>query len=81
MFLGPLEQSKPWNTAGITGVSGFLKKLWKLYHSGENDSFYVSDSPPSEGLGEDYSIVTFICFTLFLSTVSIVNRQFSNAIF
>jgi leucyl-tRNA synthetase len=31
MFLGPLEQSKPWNTNGITGVSGFLKKLWKLY--------------------------------------------------
>ncbi|WP_072875966.1 leucine--tRNA ligase [Flagellimonas taeanensis] len=31
MFLGPLEQSKPWNTAGITGVSSFLKKLWKLY--------------------------------------------------
>ncbi|NJB36790.1 leucine--tRNA ligase [Croceivirga sp. JEA036] len=30
MFLGPLEQSKPWNTAGITGVHGFLKKLWKL---------------------------------------------------
>jgi leucyl-tRNA synthetase len=30
MFLGPLEQSKPWNTNGITGVSGFLKKLWKL---------------------------------------------------
>ncbi|HET8736109.1 MAG TPA: class I tRNA ligase family protein [Pricia sp.] len=34
MFLGPLEQSKPWNTAGITGVHSFLKKLWKLYHSG-----------------------------------------------
>lgn len=31
MFLGPLEQSKPWNTSGITGVHGFLKKLWKLY--------------------------------------------------
>lgn len=30
MFLGPLEQSKPWNTAGITGVHGFLKKLWRL---------------------------------------------------
>ena len=30
MFLGPLEQSKPWNTAGLTGVHGFLKKLWKL---------------------------------------------------
>ncbi|MFS4445629.1 leucine--tRNA ligase [Maribacter sp. 2307UL18-2] len=33
MFLGPLEQSKPWNTAGITGVHSFLKKLWKLYIS------------------------------------------------
>ena len=31
MFLGPLEQSKPWNTAGITGVHAFLKKLWRLY--------------------------------------------------
>ncbi|QRM88382.1 leucine--tRNA ligase [Lacinutrix sp. WUR7] len=35
MFLGPLEQAKPWNTSGITGVHGFLKKLWKLY-VGEN---------------------------------------------
>lgn len=52
MFLGPLEQAKPWNTAGITGVHSFLKKFWKLYHSGENDSFYVSDSPTLEGLGE-----------------------------
>ncbi|MDP5061556.1 MAG: class I tRNA ligase family protein, partial [Maribacter sp.] len=31
MFLGPLEQSKPWNTAGITGTHSFLKKLWRLY--------------------------------------------------
>ncbi|MGC1514153.1 MAG: class I tRNA ligase family protein, partial [Maribacter sp.] len=47
MFLGPLEQSKPWNTAGITGTHGFLKKLWKLYHSGSNGDFQVIDSPPS----------------------------------
>ncbi|RXJ52164.1 leucine--tRNA ligase [Gelidibacter gilvus] len=53
MFLGPLEQAKPWNTAGISGVNGFLKKLWKLYHQGENGSFYVNSSPPSEGLGEE----------------------------
>lgn len=52
MFLGPLEQSKPWNTAGITGVHSFLKKLWRLYHSGPNGEFYVSDAPPSEGQGE-----------------------------
>ncbi|WP_232829123.1 leucine--tRNA ligase [Aureibaculum luteum] len=47
MFLGPLEQAKPWNTAGITGVHGFLKKLWKLYHTGEDGAFFVSDVEPS----------------------------------
>jgi len=46
MFLGPLEQAKPWNTAGITGVHGFLKKLWKLY-SKEN-SFEVSEGKASD---------------------------------
>ncbi len=48
MFLGPLEQAKPWNTAGITGVHNFLKKLWKLYHSGDQGAFYVSDVGLSE---------------------------------
>lgn len=43
MFLGPLEQAKPWSTAGITGVHSFLKKLWKLYHSGINESFDISN--------------------------------------
>ncbi|TYP77157.1 leucine--tRNA ligase [Aquimarina intermedia] len=42
MFLGPLEQAKPWNTAGITGVYNFLKKLWKLYH--DNETFTVVDA-------------------------------------
>lgn len=45
MFLGPLEQAKPWNTAGITGVHNFLKKLWKLYHKG--DQWSVSDGKAS----------------------------------
>ena len=49
MFLGPLEQSKPWNTAGITGVHSFLKKLWKLYHSGPNGEFHVTYSPSLVG--------------------------------
>jgi leucyl-tRNA synthetase len=47
MFLGPLEQSKPWNTAGITGVSGFLKKLWRLYFD-DNGSVIVNDEPTAE---------------------------------
>lgn len=46
MFLGPLEQAKPWNTAGITGVHGFLKKLWKLY-VGEN-GLNVNDAEPTK---------------------------------
>ena len=47
MFLGPLEQAKPWNTAGITGVHSFLKKFWKLYHGGAEGSFAVSDQKAS----------------------------------
>ncbi len=38
MFLGPLEQSKPWNTNGITGVAGFLKKLWRLFFTASTQS-------------------------------------------
>ena len=56
MFLGPLEQSKPWNTNGITGVYGFLKKLWRLFYSplqggtqGAGDvSFTISEEEPTK---------------------------------
>ncbi len=48
MFLGPIEQAKPWNTQGLSGVYSFLKKLWKLYHSGEGETFHVSDEEPSK---------------------------------
>jgi leucyl-tRNA synthetase len=47
MFLGPLEQSKPWNTAGITGVHSFLKKMWRLYHGGDEGAFMVTDAAPT----------------------------------
>jgi leucyl-tRNA synthetase len=46
MFLGPLEQSKPWNTAGITGVFGFLKKLWRLYF--DDNGLIVTGNEPSK---------------------------------
>ncbi len=46
MFLGPLEQSKPWNTAGISGVYSFLKKMWRLYHSEKDGLFYLNDEEP-----------------------------------
>jgi leucyl-tRNA synthetase len=42
MFLGPLEQSKPWDTRGIDGVHRFLRKFWRLYH--ERGAFAVSDA-------------------------------------
>ena len=46
MFLGPLEQAKPWNTSGITGVHGFLKKLWKLYV--DEKGLKITDTEPSK---------------------------------
>jgi len=45
MFLGPLEDAKPWNTNGIEGVSRFLKKFWNLFHDG--DTFSVSEEEPT----------------------------------
>lgn len=49
MFLGPIEQAKPWNTNGLSGVFGFLKKLWRLYFDG--DSFSVSEEKaPKEAM-------------------------------
>jgi leucyl-tRNA synthetase len=49
MFLGPLEQAKPWNTAGISGVFGFLKKLWRLYFD-DNGLIVNNDEPTKDNL-------------------------------
>ena len=49
MFLGPLEQAKPWNTAGISGVFGFLKKLCRLYFD-ENGLIVTNDEPTKDNL-------------------------------
>jgi leucyl-tRNA synthetase len=49
MFLGPLEQAKPWNTAGISGVFGFLKKLCRLYFD-ENGLLVTQNEPSKESL-------------------------------
>ena len=46
MFLGPLEQSKPWDTNGIDGVHRFLRKLWGLYYSA--DGLRVTDTPATK---------------------------------
>lgn len=47
MFLGPLEQSKPWNTNGIEGVFKFLRKFWRLFHN-EEWTFHVNDAVPTK---------------------------------
>jgi leucyl-tRNA synthetase len=47
MFLGPLEQSKPWNTNGIEGVFKFLRKFWRLFHN-EAWEFTVSNAEPTK---------------------------------
>ncbi|HIG33167.1 MAG TPA: leucine--tRNA ligase [Flavobacteriales bacterium] len=47
MFLGPLEQFKPWDVKGINGVHNFLRKFWRLVHDGENN-FLVSDEKPTK---------------------------------
>src|ERR1044072_7835574 len=48
MFLRPLEKNQPWDSNGITGVSGFLKKLWRL--------FYHTSTSPSTGSGQALSV-------------------------
>lgn len=47
MFLGPIENHKPWDTNGIEGVFRFMKKFWKLYHPAGN--FQLSDAEPTKG--------------------------------
>lgn len=49
MFLGPLEQAKPWNTSGISGVFGFLKKLCRLYFD-DNGLIVTNDEPTKDNL-------------------------------
>ncbi len=48
MFLGPIEQAKPWDTKGINGVHNFLRKFWRLFHQGPDNSFVVSEGEASK---------------------------------
>jgi leucyl-tRNA synthetase len=48
MFLGPLEQFKPWDTTGINGVHNFLRKFWRLVHDDENNLLVSDDKPTQE---------------------------------
>lgn len=57
MFLGPLEQYKPWNTNGITGVHSFLKKIWNLLHNEENQLIQDLAEPTKEELRLLHSLI------------------------
>jgi len=48
MFLGPLEQYKPWNMSGIEGVFRFVQKLWRWMHNGEGEELALSGGPVPE---------------------------------
>ncbi len=48
MFLGPLQDAKPWSTQGIEGVLRFLRKLWRLFHNNTEETFFLSDETPSK---------------------------------
>jgi leucyl-tRNA synthetase len=50
MFLGPLEQTKPWDTKGINGVFNFLRKLWRLFHDANGNVAISEDQPTKEAL-------------------------------
>lgn len=72
MFLGPLEQSKPWDTNGIDGVHRFLKRLWGLFYKG--DDVNVSDAEPT---AEEYKTLHK---TIKKVTSDIENFSFNTAI-
>jgi leucyl-tRNA synthetase len=48
MFLGPLQDAKPWSTQGIEGVLRFLRKFWRLFHNNAQENFNVSLDSPSK---------------------------------
>jgi leucyl-tRNA synthetase len=50
MFLGPLEQTKPWDTKGINGVFNFLRKLWRLIHDADGNVVFSENEPSKESL-------------------------------
>ena len=50
MFLGPIEQSKPWDTKGIDGVSKFLRRMWSLFYNEQGELILTEESPSKEEL-------------------------------
>ena len=57
MFLGPLEQSKPWDTNGIDGVNRFIKKLWNLFYSKNGELCVNEEKPSAEALKSLHKLI------------------------
>ncbi len=57
MFLGPLEQSKPWDTNGIDGVNRFIKKLWNLFYSKNSELCVNEEKPSAEALKSLHKLI------------------------
>ena len=76
MFLGPLEQFKPWNTNGISGVNNFLRKFWRLFHDSEGN-FVVTDT---EATKEELKTLKLKPSPkhIFTAVVNIRNRKLPN---
>ena len=84
MFLGPLEQSKPWDTKGIDGVHRFLRKFWRLFHEG--DSFSVSEEKASPAelkvlhklIGKEEADIAAFSFNTTISAFMIAVNELSD---
>ena len=64
MFLGPLEQSKPWDTNGIDGVHRFLRKLWGLFYTNDDQLQVTNDEPSAEELKSLHKLIKKISFDI-----------------
>lgn len=64
MFLGPLEQSKPWDTNGIDGVHRFLRKLWNLFYSRDGEFLVVDAEPTADELKSLHKLIKKVNFDI-----------------
>jgi leucyl-tRNA synthetase len=64
MFLGPLEQSKPWDTNGIDGVFRFLKKLWVLFYGNKGEWSVTDEQPSGEELKSLHKLIKKVTYDI-----------------
>lgn len=64
MFLGPLEQSKPWDTNGIDGVHRFLRKFWNLFYANGDTMVVTNDEPTKDELKSLHKLIKKITFDI-----------------